>query len=256
MCSVYDLIEKAKSEIDEDVEFILAPVDIKTVMQERGVMAKYDFNHDIIYYSSTLIKSRSQDYQIQTFMHELAHAKDLRGCAKNGLLKILICREGIPQRDCEIVNEHLHAATEFQISNFLYSKYHITLPKNPKTDRDLANDLFFSMIPAIEYLSFGEVEDLRFHFKLKLNKQLEKRWLSVASLLNALGFADSHLFETEFKRLASCFGFTIQIRNELITEEIRKSFKILQNNGGDGYIRFFELIDFDFRRSIFVNLTS
>ncbi len=115
MCSVYDLIEKAKTEIEEDVEFLLAPAAIETEMQKRGEMAKYDFNHDIIYYSTSLIESRTPVYQIQTFMHELAHAKDLRGCAKNGLLKILIRREGILQRDLEKVNEDLHAATEFQI---------------------------------------------------------------------------------------------------------------------------------------------
>ncbi len=55
-------------------------------------------------------------------------------------------------------------------------------------------------------------------------------------------------------KLASCFGFTIQMKNELVTEEIRNSFKIFQNNGGGGYIRIFELIDFDIRRSIFITL--
>lgn len=250
MCSVQGLIEKAKSEIDEDVEFFLAPVAIETEMQKSGEMARYDFNHDIIYYSITLIKSRVPDYQIQTFMHELAHAKDLRGCATNGLLKVLMRHGEVPQVILENAKEILHAATEFQISNFLYSKFHITLPKTPQTDRDLVNDIFFSLIPAIEYSSFGEVEELRDQFKLKLNKSLDRRWLSVASLLNALGFADPHLFETEFVRLASYFGFTIQMKNESITEEIRNSFKILQNNRKDN-IKIFELMDFDISRSIF-----
>ena len=73
----------------QDVEFFPAPANIETEMQRRGEMARYDFNHDIIYYSTTLISFRDQDYQIQTFMHELAHAKDLRDCVDNGLSQSL-----------------------------------------------------------------------------------------------------------------------------------------------------------------------
>lgn len=250
MSSSQDLIEKAKIEIKEEVEFFPASTDIETEMQVSGEMARYDFNHDIIYYSSTLINNRAPDYQIQTFMHELAHAKDLRCCATNGLIKILMPRNGVPKRDLEKVNEDLHAATEFQISNFLNSKFHFTLPQNPQTYRDLSNDLFFSLIPSIEYLYFGEEEGLKEQFKLKLDKKLDKKWLSVASLLNTLDFADSHLFEKEFVKITRCFGYNIQIKIESINEELRKSFKILQNNNVEN-IKIFELIDFDFRRSIF-----
>lgn len=250
MCSLHDLIERAKIEIEEDVEFFPAPANIETEMQRRGEMARYDFNHDIIYYSTTLISFRDQDYQIQTFMHELAHAKDLRDCVANGLLKIILPHEGILVTDWKKINDDLHTATEFQISNFLYSKFNFTLPQNPQTYRYLADDLFFSLIPTIEYLYFGEDKRLREEFKLKLDKKLDKKWLSISSLLKALNFADSHSFETEFVKLSRCLGFIIQIKIESITEELRNNFKILQINKIDD-IKIFELINFDFRRSIF-----
>jgi len=251
MCSLQDLIEKAKTEIEEDVEFFSAPPNIETEMRRRGEMAKYDFNHDIIYYSKTLISSRDQDYQIQVFMHELAHAKDLRDCVANGLLKIILPHEGILESDMEKINEHLHTATEFQISNFLYSKFNFTLPQNPQTYRYLADDLFFSLIPAIEYLYFGEDKRLREEFQLKLDKKLDQKWSSISSLLKGLNFADSHSFETEFVKLSRCLGFIVQIKIESNTGELRNNFKILQTNKIDD-IKIFELINFDFRRSIFV----
>ena len=89
MCSVQDLIELAKSEIEEEeVEILPVPNSIRNNMQ-NGVMAVYDLHKDMIFYAAEL-GSLTQDDKIQIFMHELAHAKDFRSCAANGLLKILV----------------------------------------------------------------------------------------------------------------------------------------------------------------------
>ncbi len=237
MCSIHDLIEKAKSEIDEDVEFLLEP------LENEGYIAKYDLHQDIIFYSARLC-SLNPENKFRIFMHELAHAKDFRSCTANGLLKILVPCEGLLCSDQ--ANVFFRTTVEFQASNFLYNEFDHRLRDPIYKESFLAENIFFSLIPSIEYLCFGEDSDLREQFRDKLNSQLGSRWLPVVSLLKALRFADERLFETEFLRLMDCLGFTVRIRTEPI-ENRRRDFRILQNSTAT-QVRVFELVNFDINR--------
>ena len=64
MFSMQDLIDDAKTKIQEEVEFQLAPINIETEMQNKGILAQYAFNNDIIYYSVLLMKSQNVNWQI------------------------------------------------------------------------------------------------------------------------------------------------------------------------------------------------
>jgi len=240
-----DLIELAKKEINEDVEIQLAPKEIETNMQRKGIPACYDSNNDIVFYSNTVMKSGCEKLQIQTFFHELAHVKDFRACVRNGLLKVLEPSQpifGVPWKQ---LNDILHNATEFQISNFLHSEFGCQVPSNYNVERCLHEPLSLSLIPAIEYLCFGEDSDLRHQFGIKLNKSLHSRWLLVDSLLKTLGFADAQSFEKGFLELTDYLGFKVIVKTKPIEGIIRKSFKILQNSD-EAQIKVFEMRDFGF----------
>lgn len=238
-----DLIDDAKTKIQEEVEFQLAPINIETEMQNKGILAQYNFNNDIIYYSVLLMKFQNSNRQIQTFVHELAHVKDLRSCAGNGLLKVLEPSKLPSQVSWVLLNDILHNATDFQVSNFLNSKFGYQLPSNYYIERCLHEPLSLSLIPAIEYLCFGENSDLRYQFGIKLTKSLQSRWLQVDSLLKTLGFADAQSFEKGFLELADYLGFKVRVKTKPIEGIIRKSFKILQNSD-ETQIKVFEMIDF------------
>ncbi|MBE0521191.1 MAG: hypothetical protein IBX39_02850 [Candidatus Methanoperedenaceae archaeon] len=237
-----DLINKAKKKIKEDVEFQLVPEYIEDEMQKKGVLAQYDFNNDIIYYSNTLIKSKYENLQIQTFVHELAHAKDLRTCVRNGLLKVLEPHQPPFKIPWLLLNDILHSATEFQVSNFLNTKFGYQLPSNYFFERSLHEPLPLSLIPAIEYLHFGKDSKLRDQFRIKLSKLLDSKLLCVDSLLLELGFANAQSFETGFLRLAYCFGYDVNIKIKPNEGEIKKSFRFLQNSNNT-QIKVFEMIN-------------
>lgn len=244
MCSAQNIIEKAKEKIDEEVEFRLPSQDKETEMQTNGELAKYDFNHDIIFYSNSMMESLDENLQIQTFIHELAHVKDLRACVRNGLLKVLEpVGRPIFHTPWMQLNDIMHNATEFQVSNFLYSEFGYQLPPNYNVERSLHEPLSLSLIPAIEYLCFGEDTDLKKQFDIKLNKSLDSRWLFVNSLLKELGFANAFSFEKGFLNLADCFGFKVRMKTIPIEGVIRRRFNILQNSG-DAQIKIFEMVDF------------
>jgi len=244
MCSVQDLIEIAKSEIEEEVEILPMPNCIKNNMQ-NGEMARYDLHQDMIFYADELC-SRTPDDKIQIFMHELAHAKDFRSCAANGLLKILVKRNEVLNSIFEQANVIFCGVIEFQVSNFLNSEFGHRL-HNPSFNDFLNNpNMLFSLIPSIEYLCFGEDSDLREKFRAKLNRKLGSRWLTVVSSLKALKLADGLLFETEFLRLTDLLGFTVRIKTEFI-EERRQKFPFLQNSTAN-HIKLFELVSFDINR--------
>ena len=214
-------------------------------MQQKGIPAYYDSNNDLVFYSNIVMKSRCEKIQIQTFFHELAHVKDFRACARNGLLKVLEPPQPSSGALWKQLNDILHNATEFQMSNFLHSEFGCKLPSNDYIKHCIYEPLFLSLIPAIEYLSFGEDSDLREQFGIKLNKSLQSRLLKVDSLLKSLKFADAQSFEKGFLELSDCFGFKVRIRTKPVEGIIRKSFKILQNTDED-QIKVFELIDFGY----------
>lgn len=238
-----DLIEQAKKKIEEEVEFLLAPIEIESIMQQKGNRAYYDSNNDIVYYSDTMLKSLHENLRIQIFVHELAHVKDFRACVRNGLLKVLEPSQSIFHVPWKQLDDILHNATEFQMSNFLNSEFGFQLPSNYYVERCLHEPLSFSLIPSIEYLRFGKDLDLKGHFSIKLNKSLDSKWLLVDSLLKKLGFADAQSFEKGFLELTDCLGFKVIIKTKPIKGNIRKSFKILQNSD-DAQIKVFEMIDF------------
>lgn len=243
MYTMQDLIELAKKEIKEDVEIQLAPKVIETNMIRKGIPACYDSNNDIVFYSNTVMKSRCEKLRIQTFFHELAHVKDFRACVRNGLIKVIEPSQPIFSAPLKQLDDILHKATEFQISNFLHSEFGCKLPSNYYIKRCLHEPLSFSLIPAIEYLCFGEDSDLRDQFGIKLNKSLQSRWLQVDSLLKTLGFADAQSFEKGFLKLTAYFGFTVGIKTKPIEGELRQNFKILKNSEG-AQIKVFEMVGF------------
>lgn len=209
MYKMQDLIEQAKKKIDEEVEFLPAPIEHESDMQQKGILAKYDSNNDIVYYSDTMLKSRNEKIRIQTFIHELAHAKDFRTCVRNGLLKVLEPpSQHIFHEPWKQLDDILHNATEFQMSNFLNSEFGCQLPNNHYVERCLHEPTSpsLSLIPSIEYLRFGENSDLRTQFGIKLNKSLQSRWLQVDSLLKTLAFADAQSFEKGFLELTDYLG--------------------------------------------------
>lgn len=243
---IQDLILKAKEKIDENVEFHQANEDYEYEMITKGIPTLYDFSQNIIYYSLVILANQNEKYQNQAFVHELAHVKDLRCCIENGLLKHFNTSRPDWKLDDSI--RILHQATEFQVSNYLYSKFGYQLPKTQKVIQDLNENSIYSLIPGIEYLLFGEDLKLRDLFECKLNEKYGKTWSTIESLLNTLSFADPFVFETEFLRLADCFGYIIQ--TEPITKDVREIFKILQE---DKYpdVKIFKLMAFDVKHSIF-----
>jgi len=242
MSIIQELIEQAKKKIEEEVEFLLAPINIETEMQNKGILAQYDFINDKIYYSVLLMKSQDKNLTIQTFIHELAHVKDLRSCAENGLLKVLEPPQLPSKVPWVLLNEILHNVTEFQVSNFLNSKFGYQLPSNYYFERCLHEPLSLSLIPTIKYLHFGEDAKLREQFRIKLSKSLDSKWLFVESLLVELGFANAQSFENGFLRLADCFGYDVKIKIKPNEGEIKKSFRFLQNSNNT-QIKVFEMIN-------------
>jgi hypothetical protein len=241
-----DLIEQAKKKIDEEVEFLPAPIDHESDMQQKGILAKYQSNEDLVYFSDTMLKSLPEKLRIQTFIHELAHVKDFRACVRNGLLKILEPHsQPIFHEPWKQLKDILHNATEFQMSNFLNSEFGCQLPSNYYVEHCLHEppSPSLSLIPSIEYLCFGENSDLRAQFGIKLNKSLQSRWLQVGSLLKTLGFADAQSFEEGFLELTDYLGFKVKVKTKPVEGIIRKSFKILQNSD-EAQIKVFEMIDF------------
>ena len=243
MCSIQDLIEIAKSNIEEEVEIQPKPNSISNEMQNRAI-AEYDLHQDIIFYDDELV-SLSQDDISQTFMHELAHARDFRSCAANGLLKILVQNNGVMNSTFDQANAIFCGVLEFQVSNFLNSKFGYRL-RNPRFNEVLYDSMLFSLIPSIEYFCFGEDSELRERFQVKLNRELGSRWLPLVPLLKALELTDELLFETEFLRLTDCLGFTVRMKTET-TENIRQIFPVLQDSAAT-HIKLFELVNFDINR--------
>ena len=237
MCSVHDLIEMAKSRIEEDVE--IRPV---TNGMQNGVMAAYDLHQDIIFYAAELVSLTSEDI-IRIFMHELAHAKDFRSCATNDLIKILVQQNGVLNSTFNQADEIFRGVLEFQVSNFLYSEFDYKL-RNSRFDDVLKDpNMLFSLIPSIEYLCFGEKGDLIEQFEVKLNRKLGSSWKPVVSFLKALELANELKFETEFLKLTDYLGFTVQIKTEPIENRIQK-FPVLQDSPAT-QIKLFELVNFD-----------
>ena len=250
MCSVQDLIEVAKSRIEEEVEIRQVTNGIRGQMP-NGAIAAYDLHQDIIFYTEELVSLTSEDI-IRNFMHELAHAKDFRSCATNGLLKILVQHNGVLNSMFKQADGIFCDVLEFQVSNFLHSEFGYEL-RNPKFNYVLCDsNMLFSLIPSIEYLCFGEKSDLREQFKIKLNQKLGSRWGAVVSFLKALELTNELQFETEFLRLTDYLGFTVRIKNEPIENRIQK-FPVLQDSPTTK-VKLFELVNFDINR--FFNQTS
>ena len=244
MCSIQDLIEIAKSEIEEEVEIQLKSNSISNELQNIAI-AEYDLHQDIIFYAAEL-GSFSQEDISQIIMHELAHAKDFRICAADGLLKILVPNNGVVNPTFDSANVIFRGVLEFQVSNFLHSEFGYRL-RNPRFNEELYNNnMLFSLIPSIEYFCFGESSDLRERFRVKLDRNLGSKWLPLVSLLKAHELTDRLLFETEFLRLADCLGFAVRIKTEPI-ENRRQRFPVLQDSTAT-HIKLFELVNFDINR--------
>ena len=210
-------------------------------MQSKGAIAHYDLHNDIIFYSARLC-SLTTENKFQIFMHELAHAKDFRSCARNGLLKILVKHDRVLDSTFAQANEIFNGTVEFQASNFLYSEFCYRV-RNPRFNYLLEyerNPIFF-LIPSVEYFCFGENSDLREQFRGKLHTSLGQRWLRVDSFLESVSFADATSFETEFLRLMDCLGFTVIIKTEPIKNR-RSYFRVLHDSTATE-VKVFELVN-------------
>lgn len=231
MSIMQDLLEQAKKKIYEDVEFLPAPIEHESDMQQKGILAKYDSNNDIVYYSDTMLKFRNEKIRIQTFIHELAHAKDFRTCVRNGLLKVL---EPPSQHIFHVpwkqLDDILHNATEYQMSNYLNSEFGCQLPYNCYVERCLHEPLYLSLIPSIEYLCFGENSHLRAQFGSKLNSGNNELLNKISNIINEediikLDFLEECLWKTivdiEIKEINN-FPFKITISQFKLIEDLSK----------------------------------